>query len=385
MNWAGLERISTLLRVGVALTVASLATSGWAQERTAQLIEVKGRVVVVRKATGVHDQPQQIGDKVRNGAVFGGDVVMTEARSSAVLLFGDCSTIEIRAGSALMVRHVDLSATRQPATEGPLAARRVELIAGNIVADIVPNPALETVFKMSLVRVKTDGGTIAMSSERTGWMVAEVLAGSAELSGAIAGLELALPTGCELRALRTNDGSVKLIAPKGNRSGIELIIPSRGSFSLAARTEILVTSRAYAARLQVVRGLLTAADGRGLPAGDSLGFANADFRVPEGTPVAATTGRGTVDFLNDEYGIRVALEEGYGIVASENAGGDLQILAAGTNPGSLGMVVGGRTVLVQPGGELTLSPLCDQVDLRVIGLPEPAGGQAAADATGGSR
>ena len=68
-----------LTRLLAAAVLVLVATPAVAQVRTAQLTAVDGKVLIWRKSNGQKDRPQQVGhQRVQNGSIFGGDVVITE-------------------------------------------------------------------------------------------------------------------------------------------------------------------------------------------------------------------------------------------------------------------------------------------------------------------
>jgi hypothetical protein len=131
--------------VFVSLLVAAATAS--AQDRLAQLTKVSGTVKITRSADGTVDEARQAGPRVLNGSVFGGDVVSTTAGAEATLAFSDGSSVALNESTSLTVQELDRSKlVGSGGIEKPIG-RRIKILAGKILADVVPSTTVATEFE----------------------------------------------------------------------------------------------------------------------------------------------------------------------------------------------------------------------------------------------
>ena len=146
-----------------ALAVLLLSTAGGAagEDRVAQLSKVAGNVTI-RRAAGTSDTARQQGPRVMNGSIFAGDEIGTDAGASATMVFTDGSTIDLKEKTRMTVREVDHPATA--ATQQPKRLGRVlKVLAGDVLAHIVPNPEIATEFETPNGVAAVKGTTLEIS------------------------------------------------------------------------------------------------------------------------------------------------------------------------------------------------------------------------------
>jgi hypothetical protein len=144
----GIMRGSSFITTAVVIVaVLALAVPAAAQERVAQLSEVDGTVTITRAADGAIDEARQVGPRVHNGSVFGGDVVTTGAGATATLVFTDGSEVKLKESSSLSVREVDFSKLMAAGQADKPLGRVIQVTAGDIWTRVVPNPDVATQFE----------------------------------------------------------------------------------------------------------------------------------------------------------------------------------------------------------------------------------------------
>lgn len=152
--------------VVVMVAVLALALPAAAQERVAQLSEVSGAVTVTRATDGVVDEARQVGPRVHNGSVFGGDVVATGTGATATLVFTDGSEVKLKESTTLSVREVDFSKLMaEGAADKPLG-RVIQVTAGDIWTRVVPNPDVATQFETPSGVAAVRGTVLTISVDR---------------------------------------------------------------------------------------------------------------------------------------------------------------------------------------------------------------------------
>jgi len=150
----------------VMVAALALAAPAAAQERVAQLSEVSGAVTVTRAADGAVDEARQVGPRVHNGSVFGGDMVATGAGATATLVFTDGSEVKLKESTSLSVREVDYSKlVAEGAAEKPLG-RVIQVTAGDIWSRVVPNPDVATQFETPSGVAAVRGTELTISVDR---------------------------------------------------------------------------------------------------------------------------------------------------------------------------------------------------------------------------
>ena len=148
--------------VGVLAITVLVCVPAAAQERVAQLTKVDGTVNITRAADGTVVNARQVGPRVRNGSVFAGDVVSTEAAATATLVFSDGSEIRLVEGTALTIQETDVSALVEGSETKQAAGRRIRILAGKIFADIVPGGTLATEFETPSGVAAVKGTTLSI-------------------------------------------------------------------------------------------------------------------------------------------------------------------------------------------------------------------------------
>jgi hypothetical protein len=118
-----------------------------AQDRLAQLTKVTGTVKVTRAADGKVEEARQAGPRVLNGSVFGGDVVTTTAGANATLAFSDGTTLALNEGTSLTVQEMDRSKLVGSGGIDKPIGRKIKILAGKIMADVVPSSTVATEFE----------------------------------------------------------------------------------------------------------------------------------------------------------------------------------------------------------------------------------------------
>ena len=156
----------TLHRLPLWLAALALAAPAVAQERVAQLSRVSGTVTITRAADGAVTEARQLGPRVQNGSVFPFDVVATAAGASALLLFGDGSEVELKAETSLTVREVDLSALVSAGKRDRPLGRTIRVLAGDVLANVVPNPEIATEFETPSGVAAVKGTELSISVAR---------------------------------------------------------------------------------------------------------------------------------------------------------------------------------------------------------------------------
>ena len=146
---------------GIAIAIA-LCQPAQAQERVAQLTTVSGSVTVTRAADGAVDTAQQVGPRVRNGSVFPGDVVATEAGASAKLVFSDGTELRLEEGTALTIQPLDVSTLLAQGERQQVVGRRIKVLAGKVFAEVVPGGAVATEFETPSGVAAVKGTTLSI-------------------------------------------------------------------------------------------------------------------------------------------------------------------------------------------------------------------------------
>jgi len=141
------ERCFTGAVTVLVAAALAMALPAAAQERVAQLSEVSGAVTITRAATGTVDEARQVGPRVHNGSVFGGDMVATGAGATATLVFTDGSEVKLKESTKLSVREVDFSKLMASGQAEKPLGRVIQVTAGDIWTHVVPNPEVATQFE----------------------------------------------------------------------------------------------------------------------------------------------------------------------------------------------------------------------------------------------
>lgn len=150
----------------VIVAVVALALPAAAQERVAQLSEVSGAVTVARSAGGAVDEARQVGPRVHNGSVFGGDVVTTGPGATATLVFTDGSEVKLKESTSLSVREVDFSKLMAAGQADKPLGRVIQVTAGDIWTRVVPNPEVATQFETPSGVAAVRGTVLTISVDR---------------------------------------------------------------------------------------------------------------------------------------------------------------------------------------------------------------------------
>ena len=132
-----------LLVIGSLVVLLSVTAS--AQERVAQLTSVTGTVEIRRAGSDRIDLARQLGPRVRNGSVFAEDVISTGAASSATIVFSDGSELQLAEQTSLSIREGTLPTAA--ATGHQTVGRTIKVLAGKVLADIVPGGTVATEFE----------------------------------------------------------------------------------------------------------------------------------------------------------------------------------------------------------------------------------------------
>jgi hypothetical protein len=353
-------RVARAALVLAALAAAPLA----AQERIAQLTEVEGGVVVWRSASGQTVRVTQPDERVRNGALFDGDVVTTSRGATAKVLFADCSRVTLAEDSKLSARVVDLTALVEPGVRARRALRSLALRRGRMTVEILAGEQASTEILVADSRVTVEGATMGLALTESG-LSAEVLDGEAALMDRRTGLDLLLARrqSAELRVRSAE--RVELLLGGGSAEPVSLRLPNGRALRAAPGSALEVTLSDFSARLALARGGLTTGDGAGLAVGEGVGYANSEFSPGPSAPVTASTVEGQVEFRNASQGMRVLLDAGFGVQTTETAAGTLRLGAASGNPRDLRVQVGNRLLDAGPGSQLSVRPVCGRVSLRI--------------------
>jgi hypothetical protein len=131
----------TLITIALLSSAAVAATD---EERVAQLSKVSGDVTI-RRDGGAVDTAKQQGPRVANGSVFAGNEVATPAGGSATLLFTDGSTVDLKENTRLTVR--EAAGTPEAVKQNKRLGRVLKIVAGDVLAHVVPNPEIATEFE----------------------------------------------------------------------------------------------------------------------------------------------------------------------------------------------------------------------------------------------
>ena len=142
----------------------TLASAGLGQDRVAQLNKVQGRVTVARASSGKVVAARQLGPRVRNGSVFARDVVTTAAAAEAAMVFSDGTLIDLGENTSLAVDAEDLSALAK--TDKP-ESRNIRVLAGDRLANVVPNPRVATRFETPSGVAAVKGTVLKIRSVRS--------------------------------------------------------------------------------------------------------------------------------------------------------------------------------------------------------------------------
>lgn len=135
--------MKTLLTLSTLVLVSSVAVA-LGEERVAQLSKVSGDVTIRRDA-GTVDTAKQQGPRVTNGSVFAGNEIGTGAGGSATLLFTDGSTVDLKENTRLTVREAE--GTHEAVKQQKRLGRVLKVLAGDVLAHVVPNPEVATEFE----------------------------------------------------------------------------------------------------------------------------------------------------------------------------------------------------------------------------------------------
>ncbi len=156
------SRLIFVIAIAVALAVTAPVV---AQERVGQLSEASGKVTIEREADGSLDEARQQGPRVRNGSVFGGDIVATADDGAATLVFTDGSEIKLKPSTKLSVREIDFAELMAKGHVAKPTGRVIQIIAGDVWMHIVPNPELATEFETPSGVAAVKGTTLSISVE----------------------------------------------------------------------------------------------------------------------------------------------------------------------------------------------------------------------------
>lgn len=159
------QRLRPWLPVLLTLGMAAAAT---AQEKVATISTVKGEVKVTRAGDGRVDLAEQRGPRVTNSSVFPGDIVATGAGSSSTVVFSDGSTLELKESSKLTVQEIDLKALQSAGRAQKPIGRRIRVLAGDVVANVIPNAQIATEFETPSGVAAVKGTTLSISVSRSG-------------------------------------------------------------------------------------------------------------------------------------------------------------------------------------------------------------------------
>lgn len=150
----------------VIVAVLALVLPVAAQERVAQLSEVSGAVTITRSADGTVDEARQVGPRVHNGSVFGGDLVATAPGATATLVFTDGSEVKLKESTSLSVREVDFSKLMAAGQADKPLGRVIQVTAGDIWTRVVPNPEVATQFETPSGVAAVRGTVLTISVDR---------------------------------------------------------------------------------------------------------------------------------------------------------------------------------------------------------------------------
>ncbi len=150
---------------GLSLVLVSGAMAG---DRVAQLSRTEGKVTIARAGKSQVDEATQMGPRVRNGSVFPGDLVATEPGGSATMVFSDGSQIKLGEKTSLSVQQVDLSSMVKSGKKDKPIGRTIQVFAGDIWTNVVPNPQIATNFETpsGVAAIKGTTFTISVGGEK---------------------------------------------------------------------------------------------------------------------------------------------------------------------------------------------------------------------------
>lgn len=125
-----------------------------AEETGPKIADIKsfdGTVTVSGERSGTRS-PTKVGRRFRNVSLFDEDRVETAPEALCEVLFPDDSTVTLKAGSAIQILQKELP-TATP--DGKTIGRRIRLLVGDMVTQVVPNKQVQTDFE-------TPAGTAAV-------------------------------------------------------------------------------------------------------------------------------------------------------------------------------------------------------------------------------
>jgi hypothetical protein len=155
----------SLVSGAIGLVFLSAAFPAGAEERVAQLNKVDGNVSITRSADGKAEEAKMAGPRVRNGSVFGGDVVSTGPGSTATMLFGDGSQVDLKEKTSLTVQEIDLTKLAKGGKRDKPIGRKVRVLAGSVWTNVVPNAQVATEFETPSGVAAVKGTTFTITVE----------------------------------------------------------------------------------------------------------------------------------------------------------------------------------------------------------------------------
>ncbi|MCP3962139.1 MAG: FecR domain-containing protein [bacterium] len=232
-----------------------------AQEPVATLTRVDGEVAVVSKSSGREVEARQVGPRVRNGSVQGGDTVRTGAGANAVLAFEDGTELELQEQTEIDVRAIDLADLAASGRRAKPIVRRVAIHGGEIAGRVVDNSQVSIEIESDSGMASIDSGSVSLA---VGLGSAQVRCdeGEARFRSPATGLTLSLSAGYGFELKRTNDDRWQVEIDDGNPGPLPIALANGRRLGAVPGTRMTARLDGYAVELTVDRGqALTDADG----------------------------------------------------------------------------------------------------------------------------
>ncbi|MCP3962140.1 MAG: FecR domain-containing protein [bacterium] len=368
--------VRSILRSLCVLSLVALAMPAVAQERVAQLTRVDGDVRVIRP-NGETLEARQVGPRVRNGSLFGGDAVRTGAEAAATLIFSDGSQLKLRAETDREMREIDLSLLVDSGRHERPLGRRIKVLAGEVWSQTVASNEVLTEFETPSGVAAVKGTILDVRVGEDGASSFACEEGEVEVFHFAAGMGFELSGGYGVGWRKENGKRWSFTAAAENPGPLALEVGGRRKLQAVAGSRLSAQIERQAVRLAVDEGVLLLPDGKQLIQGQRLAYANSARRGSPRAPVTIRTDEGLVELSNPRHGLVADLAAGYQTTLSETLSGDLRIAAPDSNPGEMSILQGGHQADLQPGAVVDAATGRQQLEIDVVAgsavVTEPEG------------
>jgi hypothetical protein len=340
-------------RIALALSLLLAAGLASAQERSGQLSKVAGGVTITGTDGKTVREAKQVGPRVINGSLFGGEVLSTDDSGAATLLFSDGTSVDLKPKTRLTVQEMDFSALQKAGKKEKPFGRKVRILAGNVFTKVAPNPQIATEFETPSGVAAVKGTEIDFAVEEDGSSDISTTEGVVDLRTEDAGLQVDLVKGNSVSLRKTKSG-LRFVAGSRNVGALSLRLPNGETLSVGPGSALDARIDGFAVSLAVESGDVLSSAGAKLGGAAGITFAHANFaKTTAGTPVTVKTEEGSVDFLSNSGGIRMTLDAGNAGTLVERPNGQVKVSTPKTNATTVQVEVGGKTTKMAPGGTVT--------------------------------